>query len=158
VTDLALITAAQLPLLAAVHRDAFPDEPLRTADLALLLAMPGCFGLSAGAHGFVLVRVAADEAEILTIATHPASRRRGIARALLGRAARHAAELGATSLFLEVAEDNEPALALYATAGFTLRGHRPGYYARRNGPARTALVLGLALPGPSGCEVSAASS
>ncbi|MDP3371055.1 MAG: ribosomal-protein-alanine acetyltransferase, partial [Brevundimonas sp.] len=56
-----------------------------------------------------------------------------------------AATRGATRLFLEVAEDNMAALALYAGAGFVEAGRRPGYYARPHGRPRDALVLALNL-------------
>ena len=64
-------------------------------------------------RGFVLSRLAADEAEILTIAVEPALRGRGVGRALLSENLRQAANAGAKSMFLEVDQDNAPALALY---------------------------------------------
>jgi ribosomal-protein-alanine N-acetyltransferase len=129
--------------LAALHALAF-DEPWSEADLATLLAGPGVFALAApGADalaGFVLIRVAADEAEILTLATAPAHRRQGLARTLVQLGAAMAASAGARVLFLEVAEDNAPALVLYEREGFSPVGRRAGYYAR--GAARAdALVL-----------------
>jgi ribosomal-protein-alanine N-acetyltransferase len=39
------------------------------------------------------------------------------------------AALGVGRIFLEVEEGNRPALRLYARAGFTEVGRRPGYYA-----------------------------
>jgi ribosomal-protein-alanine N-acetyltransferase len=89
----------------------------------------------------VLVRLAADEAEILTLAVAPEARRRGRARALLKAAQAHAAAGGARRLVLEVAEDNAPARALYAAAGFGPVGRRRGYYDRAAGAAADALVL-----------------
>jgi ribosomal-protein-alanine N-acetyltransferase len=52
---------------------------------------------------------------------------------------------GAERMFLEVAEDNAAARALYARAGFAEAGRRRGYYARPDGPAADALVLALDL-------------
>jgi ribosomal-protein-alanine N-acetyltransferase len=57
-----------------------------------------------------------------------------------------AAAQGATRLFLEVADDNAAALALYARAGFSEAGRRPGYYARPDGGRQDALILALNLP------------
>ena len=87
------------------------------------------FGFS-GANGFILCRAAAGEAEILTLAVDPAARRGGHGRALVDLAMKVAALAGAESAFLEVAEDNTAAQALYIAAGFGLAGRRPRYYRR----------------------------
>jgi ribosomal-protein-alanine N-acetyltransferase len=115
--------------LADLHAQAF-DEPWSEADMAALLAGPGVFALAQEEAGLIMVRVAAEEAEILTLATAPAHRRRGLASNLVQCAAAVAATAGARVLFLEVAEDNAPALALYAREGFSAVGRRIGYYAR----------------------------
>ena len=51
-----------------------------------------------------------------------------------------AAVAGAQSLWLEVAQDNAAALALYAAVGFEVIGRRPAYYRRAKG-AVDALTL-----------------
>jgi len=76
----------------------------------------------------ILARVAADEAEILTLAVTPAARRRGLGTALLRAAMHRARDLGATAMFLEVAVTNQPARALYASLGFSEAGSRRHYY------------------------------
>lgn len=83
--------------------------------------------------GFALFALAADEAEVLTLAVAPGARRRGLGAALLAAAAAAAAARGARSIHLEVAEDNAAARALYARAGFAETGRRRGYYARPGG-------------------------
>lgn len=95
--------------------------------------------------GFVLSRRAADEAEILTIAVSPRLRRRGAGKSLLQRHMKRLADGGTRRLFLEVAEDNPPALALYRGLGFSEEGRRKGYYRRSDGPAANALVMARAL-------------
>ena len=67
---------------------------------------------------------APDEAEILNIAVDPAFRRRGVASALLTALC----ELAKGTIFLEVAEPNLPAIALYRKHGWEDAGLRPGYY------------------------------
>lgn len=129
--------------LAALHAGAF-DAPWDAAAFADLLAQPGVFAEAEG-DGFILIRVVADEAEILTLAVRPAARRQGIAARLTARAAAEAQGLGATRLFLEVAEHNAAARALYASLGFQPAGRRRGYYARKDGPAVDALILALNL-------------
>lgn len=120
-------------LQAALHAESF-DDAWREAEIAALLASPGVFARLArdgeAPLGFLLVRVAADEAEILTLAVSPARRRQGAGRALVEAAAEAAVLVGATALFLEVAEDNGPALALYNACGFERVGRRLGYYVR----------------------------
>jgi N-acetylglutamate synthase len=66
-------------------------------------------------------------AGVFCMATDPALRRRGIARAVLGALARWSREQGAQSVYLQVECDNAAAQALYASAGFT-RSH--GYHFR----------------------------
>lgn len=137
-------------LLAALHADAFVDPAVSgpawgTADFTALLAMPGTFALVAGGDapvGFVLVRIAADEAEILTLGTATAARRHGVARALVAGAAAAARASGAVRLFLEVAETNGPARALYAAAGFTVVGRRRNYFMLAGRPV-DAVVMAL---------------
>jgi ribosomal-protein-alanine N-acetyltransferase len=120
---------ADAPALAALHAAAFPPAERWGADaIRLMLEMQGAFGLVLR-DGFVLARVAAEEAEILTLAVLPASRRRGRGGALLSGAMAEAASLGAATMFLEVSERNEAARALYAAAGFTPAGRRRRYYA-----------------------------
>jgi ribosomal-protein-alanine N-acetyltransferase len=87
--------------------------------------------------GFILSRLAAGEAEILSIAIAPKQRGRGYARPLLDLNLRRLAGLGARTVFLEVDENNRPARALYRRAGFADVGRRNSYY--QSGAA--ALIL-----------------
>ena len=132
-------TPAEAPALAALHATAFPPgEAWDAAAFVALLGMAGVFGLVAEAEaGLVLARVTADEAEILTLAVAPAHRRQGLGDALVETAVLHAAALGAGRMFLEVAEGNASALALYRGLGFAAAGRRPDYY----GPGRHATLL-----------------
>jgi len=90
--------------------------------------------------GFILSRCAADEAEILSVAVARVFRGRGLARRLLALHLSRLAGIGLRAVFLEVDEDNEPARALYARAGFREIGRRPGYYPQGS-VAKAALVL-----------------
>ena len=76
----------------------------------------------------LLARVAADDAEVLTLAVRPGARRQGIATGLLLAAAAEAHACGATALFLEVATTNAAAQALYRRAGLVEVGRRRRYY------------------------------
>jgi [ribosomal protein S18]-alanine N-acetyltransferase len=96
--------------------------------------------------GFVLSRLAADEAEILSIAVAARWRGRGLARKLLDVHLRRLSAYGVAALFLEVDERNAPARRLYAGLRFTEVGRRPSYYHDSSGEAGTALVLRRELP------------
>jgi ribosomal-protein-alanine N-acetyltransferase len=78
--------------------------------------------------GFIMSRMAAGEAEILSVAIAPTWRGRGLARPLLELHLRRLAGRGARSVFLEVGENNTPAGRLYQRAGFYEVGLRQGYY------------------------------
>ncbi|HLH87286.1 MAG TPA: GNAT family N-acetyltransferase [Xanthobacteraceae bacterium] len=91
--------------------------------------------------GFIMSRLAAGEAEILSVAVAPARRGRGLARKLLDLHLRRLAGLGVTAVFLEVDEDNAPARRLYDRARFRDVGRRPAYYARDDAAPANALVL-----------------
>ena len=136
--------AAEIPALAALHARAFPPaEAWGEAAIALMLGLDGAFGLVLGApDGFLLARAVAGEAEVLTVAVEPGARRRGIGARLLGAAAEEAARRGATALFLEVAEANLAARALYARAGAAEVGRRRRYYP----DGGDALVLRISPP------------
>ncbi|MEM7059341.1 MAG: GNAT family N-acetyltransferase [Pseudomonadota bacterium] len=97
-------------------------------------------------HGLVAVQFAADEAEIINLCVVPEMRRNGLARELLMAAEICAAELGAATLFLEVAADNMAARALYEAADYTEVGRRKDYYLRPDGNRMDALVLRKKLP------------
>lgn len=142
--------------LAALHARAIASPPpWSAAAFAALLADPAAFVLTR--PGALLAgRVILDEAELLTLATDPARRRQGLASALMAGFEAAATARGATAAFLEVAEDNAAARALYAGAGWRQAGRRPGYYARPGAPPVAALILkrDLAAPPRSGTPIA----
>jgi [ribosomal protein S18]-alanine N-acetyltransferase len=92
--------------------------------------------------GFIISRIAAGEAEILSVAVARAQQGRGLARRLLDLHLRRLAGLGVRAVFLEVDDDNVPARRLYARSAFRQVGRRDGYYSRPgNASASAALVL-----------------
>jgi ribosomal-protein-alanine N-acetyltransferase len=136
---------AHAAAMAAIQAQAMPDgEAWGEAAIAAQLTLPGTFGLVDPQGGMVLARVAADEAEILTLAVAPPARRQGRAAALLAAAEARAADAGARTMYLEVAEPNAPARALYARAGYGLAGRRRAYY--RDGSDALLLSKGLGDP------------
>jgi [ribosomal protein S18]-alanine N-acetyltransferase len=91
--------------------------------------------------GFIISRIAAGEAEILSVAVARAHQGRGLARRLLDLHMRRLAGLGVRTIFLEVDDDNTPARRLYARSAFRQVGRRDGYYPRAGTASGAALVL-----------------
>ena len=135
-----------LPALAEIHEASFPHG--WDADTLHRMIGGGMFALVAKRQGgvdplgFVLVRAIGDEAEIITVATAPVARGRGVGRALMDEAIRRLQRDRVARLFLEVSERNAAALALYRALGFRQVGERKAYYASqvepRKGSASTA--------------------
>jgi ribosomal-protein-alanine N-acetyltransferase len=135
-------TSADCDVMAAIHASAFAPPDAWSRDVfSLQLALPNVFGLLCRSGGLILVRVAADEAEILTLAVTPIVRRRGAGTVLLREATTLAATMGANTVFLEVSVVNSSARRLYTRAGFVEAGIRPHYYS----DCSDALVLRLDL-------------
>ena len=91
--------------------------------------------------GFAVSRMAADEAEILSIAVAASHRGRGLSRHLLLTHLGHLAGRGVRAVFLEVEENNQPARRLYDRAGFAVAGRRERYYREANGEQLNALLM-----------------
>ena len=130
--------------LAALHACAF-ERPWSMQSFADLLSKSGVYAFGSP-HGFILLQTIWGrndcddqlEAEILTLAVHPKARRQGKARALLAFAISH---LQAKKLFLEVAQDNQSARALYSAAGFHESGRRKDYYKNADGSRADAILM-----------------
>ena len=135
--------------LAALHADAFrhgwPAAEMEAliADPAVLVvvAREGRTPFTRRPVGFVMVRAAADEAEVLTLAVAPRRRGRGIGRLMMDEMIRRLYFLRVGALFLEVDEGNHAARALYRRIGFREVGRRPNYYGGSGGGTANALVM-----------------
>jgi ribosomal-protein-alanine N-acetyltransferase len=158
------VTPAHAPVLAALHRVCFADQPWHRPwpdpEMAEILALPGFRGWLATVEtpgpetdpaGMLLVQIGGDTADILTVATRPGSwRRRGIGRTLLARAEAELAAGGVARLILEVAEENRTAIAFYSALGYTIAGRRPRYYSAPGGTPHDALVMARTLTAAEG--------
>lgn len=128
-------------------------EPMRSVDLEAVLAierasfsMPWsrgaflyemeqnhvarCLVLREGDRlvGYICLWEVADELHVTNIAVHPADRRRGLGRMLLGRTLEDARGRSLRLVVLEVRPSNAEARALYESLGFRVVGRRRGYY------------------------------
>lgn len=102
------------------------------------------FGSPAGpVYGFVMSKMALDEAEILTIAVTSGMRNNDVGRSLLRYHIDNLNKIGIRSLFLEVADDNHAAIRIYERTGFAHIGRRKDYYLRGDGSRTTALTMKL---------------
>lgn len=90
--------------------------------------------------GCISGRAVADEAEILTLAVKPLSRRHGVGKTLVQALLEIFGRQGVAQVFLEVRESNAAAITFYKRLGFCQIGKRAEYY--RN-PPEAALVLVL---------------
>nr|WP_255720781.1 GNAT family N-acetyltransferase [Acuticoccus kalidii] len=128
---------------SADEQAALNDKP----NVATFVARRGSATSSRRPIGFITVRHAADEGEVLTMAVHPRQRRAGVGRLLLNAALRHLYAERVNEVFLEVDPQNEPALNLYKRTGFVPVGERPDYYRDANG-AHKALTMRLEMNQP----------
>lgn len=112
--------------LSNLHAKCFPNRPW-SADDFRDLKQSGC-EIIMSENGFIVYRIAVDEAEIITIGVNPEMRRNGIASAMIGIIEKTLKNQGVKKIFLEVASNNEPAKKLYENAGFNRVGLRPKYY------------------------------
>jgi ribosomal-protein-alanine N-acetyltransferase len=148
-TSLRRAEVADCDVLSEIHSAAF-RRGWSGAEFEALLVQPGVhafvahyrntFGWRTSA-GFILYRIVADEAEILSVAVIQECRRRGVARQLLEEATRHLYREGARTIHLEVEDANVAAIALYRGMEFRENGKRAGYYAQGRATAGGALVM-----------------
>jgi ribosomal-protein-alanine N-acetyltransferase len=135
--------------LADIHASAF-RRGWSGAEFEALLLQPGvrarvarlqgAFGAPETA-GFILYRAVRDEAEILSLATTPQCRRRGVAQRLIEEALRDLYRDGVRTIHLEVEDTNAAAIGLYAKMEFEHAGARPGYYAQGRGRPGGAVIM-----------------
>jgi ribosomal-protein-alanine N-acetyltransferase len=154
--DIVVVEGTHAGLLAELHAASFcrpGDETWSVQAFTDVLGMPGAFCLlarAAGADGdqpvgFCACRVTGPVSELLSIGVVPDERRHGTARRMIRESIEQCRRAGAREMFLEVAEDNPVAQALYRTFGFRQVGRRRGYYVRLEGRQVDALTMRLDL-------------
>ena len=137
-------TAADAGALAALCAEALPPgwpanelaKACSDSSRAVLKATEGSY-----LYGFLILQFAADEAEILAIATAKDWRRRGLAASLLRRGIRACQDRIMSCIYLEVAESKIPARRLYEKFGFLVIGRRKNYYRSSSSAFETALIM-----------------
>lgn len=141
-----------IPAMAEVERRAFGQDPWSEGTLWAELAqrprraylVAGRPGTAAGGEllGHAGLDLGGEVADVMTVAVDPSARGQGLGGRLLAALHERARGSGALSIMLEVRADNDPALGLYGTRGYTVVRTRPGYYRDVTGAAPVdALVL-----------------
>ncbi|MDR1361951.1 MAG: ribosomal protein S18-alanine N-acetyltransferase [Holosporaceae bacterium] len=114
-------------LHAACFGEGWDEEYFRRLSLS-----PHAYGFVADfdhtSCGFILCQGVMDEAEILTLCVLPEYRHKSLGRQLLEKTMEYSKSLRVKVFFLEVAEDNFPAISLYTSCGFTKVSKRTNYY------------------------------
>lgn len=95
--------------------------------------------------GFVISRLAAGEAEVISVVVSRSRRGEGLARSLMASHLDLLARRGVREVFLEVEDGNEPADRLYRHLGFREVGRRPAYYPKSDGSRVAAVLMRLDL-------------
>lgn len=133
--------------LAALHAACFTvPRPWRADEFETILNLPQTFLLTLDG-GFLIGRLAADEAELLTLAVPQHSRRKGIGRGLLQGFLDHTTAKGGRVAFLEVATQNAAALGLYQGQGFQIVATRKNYMRAADGSSKDAHIMRFNLKG-----------
>ena len=128
---------------AALDKVLFPDSPWgETGFERCLLCGPECCLTAEKTDtgrllGYVIFSAISDS-EIYRIGVDPKYRRQGIGALLLDAAEAFCREQGGERLFLEVRDDNVPAMGLYASAGFKEIYRRKAYY---KDPVTDAVIM-----------------
>jgi ribosomal-protein-alanine N-acetyltransferase len=130
-----------LEKLYEIEKQCFETEAFTKSQIARLLTDYNSIGLIAradcGIVGFVIGSVNLDRnsvvGHVLTVDVLPAYRRRGVGQKLLQEIEQLFKSKGAKSSYLEVREDNVPALQLYEKCGYKKAGQLKNYYGRMNG-------------------------
>lgn len=130
-----------VPQIALLEQECFAD-PWSQQSIASELHNPLSLWLVAQEGqtllGYVGSQTCQEETDMMNIAVSPASRRQGVARALIEALVSALRQRGSKQLTLEVRASNGPARQLYESLGFLQVGLRKNYY--RN-PKEDALIL-----------------
>ena len=158
------MTQADVPAVAQLEAELFGGEAwspalladelaaARQGDRVYLVGHPDGAADTVVAYGGVWVGDGQGDADVLTIATVPTCRRRGVGGAVLDALVAIAREAGCHAVLLEVRRSNLGAQLLYGSRQFEVIGHRRRYY---DNPTEDAVVMRLPLshgPGPVGAE------
>ena len=125
------LTKADIDKILPIEEASFSDAWTKTM-FKDSFASSYFFGLVWEEEGEIVGYVCGDaifeDAQLMSIATSPNHRKKGIARGLLAAFEKECVNRGATVCFLEVRVSNTPARTLYERVGYEQIGVRKRYY------------------------------
>jgi ribosomal protein S18 acetylase RimI-like enzyme len=126
--------APDVPKLAALEGLCFRSDRLSPQSFRRLAASPTAVVMVAEASArivgclIMLFRRGSRVGRIYSLAVHPQCRRKGLASRMIADSENHAARRGATTVRLEVRNDNPGALDFYHQHGYRVLGTHARYY------------------------------
>ena len=142
-----LLCKKDWPVMGQLLQEGFPASGWALGDLEKFLVLETCKAWGSFdqevLRGFIMLQLAADESEILLIVVHPAFRRQGVGRSLLGETTTCLALQGIARLFLEVSVENEAAVNFYLGEGFQSAGMRKDYYTHKHNKSAHILLKNI---------------
>ena len=125
--------ARDFPILCQLDQTCFPPAiAYDPEEIAAALVQPRTFCAVAEQDeqvvGFILLDYRRTVGHIITIDLHPDYRRRGLGNRFMEMAEQHLAKLGVQRVVLEVAANNDAAIAFYRAQGFSTQRLLPHYY------------------------------
>ena len=132
---------SDLEAVAKIEKDIFSDPWSYNAfktDLNNDMAFPLVAELESLVIGYSNLYIVAGEVQIGNFAVAPGYRKRGVGKKLMDEILKIAVENKTDTVFLEVRESNEPAMALYGSFGFKPVGLRRDYY---SSPRESAVIM-----------------
>ncbi len=129
------LTETDLSLAAEIHAASFETSWDAEALGAFLSPTAICLGVEddGALQGFILLGPCTDQTDIITLAVAPERRGQRLGKHLVTAAQDAAKARGVEIIFLEVAQDNDAAIALYRSLGYVPIGTRKNYYKRAGG-------------------------
>ncbi len=130
--------------MASIHAACFTIPRPWTADeFTILLESPNVFHIKHECGFAIGQHLDETQTELLSLAIIPYEQGKGHGHDLLNKFIAEVVDKGRKSIFLEVAENNVPALHLYKKVGFKKVGIRPAYYPVPNAPPIDAVLMRL---------------
>lgn len=127
--DITRVAALEVELFgASAWTMGMLTEELRGRGRWYIAAQPDGEGVPAPLVGYAGLWFDGDSCHLMTIGVDPRVAGHGLGGAMLDALIERAREIDAISLLLEVAVDNERAIAMYTSRGFTTIGLRKRYY------------------------------
>ncbi len=129
--------------LHQIHKECFPIywKENEISDMLMASGTKAWLARAGAPVGMLITRAQFEQAEILTIAVLPKSQKSGVAKRMMAEAEKDLVATGVKKIFLEVAENNASAHALYLKIGYSEISRRKGYYKQMDGSVIDALVM-----------------